>query len=201
MSSIASFLPAGRWFISDDAFNSLYPAHINHLAQKHWTPLRIARVAIDFLTPEKGTKVLDIGSGIGKFCLAAGYYRKSSFFTGVEQRENLVQLANKTKDRLKLSNINFIHRNFTQLDFHEYDHFYFFNSFYENLSGGYKIDDSIDYTEELYNYYSRCLYNKLDEMPSGTRIVSFHSLEDEIPFSYRVVDSRFGNQLKYWIKR
>ncbi len=42
---------------------------------------------------------------------------------------------------------------------------------------------------------------KLAEMPVGTRIVTYHSLEDEIPDSYYSVASKFNNRLKFWIKR
>lgn len=201
MHPIATYRHATRCFTSDDAFNSLYPADIQNLANRHWTPLRVTRAAIGFLTPRKGMRVLDIGSGIGKFCLAAAYYKPSSFFTGIEQRSSLVNLSCEVQTRLGLKNVNFLHDNFTRINFHEFNHFYFFNSFYENLVGANKIDESIDYTTELYNYYCRCLYHKLDDMPSGTRVVTFHSLEDEMPFSYEPVDSRFNNRLKYWIKK
>ena len=201
MHPIALYRHAVRWFTTDEAFHSLYPDDIQGLANRHWTPLRIAHAAINFLTPHRGVRVLDIGSGIGKFCLAAGWYKPSSFFTGIEQRANLVKLASEAQLKLGLKNVSFQHGNFTRLNFHEYDHFYFFNSFYENLAGADKIDESIDYTTELYNYYNRCLYNKLDDMPPGTRVVTFHSLEDEVPFSYEAVDSRFNNRLKCWIKK
>jgi len=32
---------------------------------------------------------LDIGSGVGKFCLAGAYYKPSASFFGVEQRKDL----------------------------------------------------------------------------------------------------------------
>jgi hypothetical protein len=86
------------------------------------------------------------------------------------------------------------------VDFDSYDHFYFFNAFYENLSQDNTIDDSIDYTEDLYNYYTRCLNKKLADKPPGTRIVTYHSLEDEVPLSYRAVESHYDNRLKFWIK-
>jgi len=200
MDSIASSQHPGKWFGSDEAFHSLYPLSIQHLAYKHWTPLRVARTAAGFLAPRKGVRILDIGSGIGKFCLAAAHYKPGAHFTGIEQRIQLVMLANDAKSKLKLSNVSFIHNNFTRINFREYDHFYFFNSFYENLSGTSKIDDSIEYSSELYNYYCRCLHKKLDDMPKGTRLVTFHSLEDEVPFSYQPVLTRFNNRLKCWIK-
>lgn len=200
MNSIASYRPVTGWFRSDDIFDSLYPSSIQQLAVRHWTPLRITRTVVDFLTPLGDEQVLDIGSGVGKFCLAAAHYRPAAFFDGIEQRANLVQLAEEVQARLELRNAQFHHGDFTNIDFSKYDHFYFFNSFYENLFEEQRIDDSIEFSGELYHYYTRCLHKKLADMPAGTRLVTYHSLEDEIPFSYRAVASKFNNRLKCWIK-
>lgn len=184
----------------DESFNQLYPPSIAKLAKRHWTPLQVAQKAADFLAAEKGARVLDVGSGAGKFCLAAASHKTDAFFYGIEQRKSLVDHAETARAILGLENISFIHGNFTQLDFRNYDHFYFYNSFYENLAGTDKIDDSIDYSGELYNYYNRYLYKQLAQKPSGTRLVTFHSLEDEVPESYHVVQTEMDNLLKCWIK-
>jgi hypothetical protein len=118
----------------------------------------------------------------------------------VEQRRDLVYHADKVKGMLELKNVSFRHCNFTQLNFQDYDHFYFYNSFYENLIGTDKIDNNIFYSTGLYNYYNRYLYTQLGKMPSGTRLVTFHSLEDEIPPSYELVNTERDNLLKCWIK-
>ena len=191
---------AHSWFSSDEQFNQLYPAPIQALARKHWTHLGIVRKAADFLATKNNVRILDIGSGVGKFCLGAAYYKPKAFYYGVEQRKSLISYAETAKEILHLENISFIHGNFTQLDFKLYDHFYFYNSFYENLVGTDKIDDSIDYSGELYNYYNRYLYRQLEQKPAGTRLVTYHSLEDEIPQSYHAVSSETDNQLKFWIK-
>ena len=189
-----------NWFASDLRFNSLYPEAIQEAAEKHWTRIEVAKKAAAFLGAEKGARVLDIGSGAGKFCLAAAYYKPDAFFYGVEQRKSLVDHAETARIMLGLENASFIHGNFTQLDFRDYDHFYFYNSFYENLVGTDKIDDSIDYSGELYNYYNRYLYKQLDQKPAGTRLVTYHSLEDEVPANYHVVQAEMDNLLKFWIK-
>jgi hypothetical protein len=189
-----------NWLASDIRFNQLYPAAIQMMARRHWTPLYVARKAANFLAAENGVKVLDIGSGVGKFCLAAACYKPLSFFYGVEQRKHLVVHAGYAADVLGLNNISFIHGNFTQLELKQYDHFYFYNAFYENLADTARIDDSIDYSGELYNYYNRYLYKQLDQKPAGTRLATFHSLEDEIPRDYHVVGSDADNLLKFWIK-
>lgn len=189
-----------HWFSSDERFNELYPPSVSALSRRHWTPLRVARKAAKFLAAANNVRILDIGSGAGKFCLAAGHFEPKAFFCGIEQRKNLVGDAQTAGRILGLENVNFMHGNFTQLDFADYDHFYFYNSFYENLTGTDKIDSSIDYSANLYNYYNRYLYKLLDKKKPGTRLVTYHSLEDEIPPDYHLVGSEMEGLLKFRIK-
>ncbi|MGE5107104.1 MAG: class I SAM-dependent methyltransferase [Sphingobacteriales bacterium] len=191
---------AEKWFSTDEQFNQLYPPAIQILAKRHWTPLSVARKAANFLAAENNARILDIGSGAGKFCLAAAYSKPNAFYFGVEQRESLIIYAERAKEILRLQNVSFIHGNFTQLNFKHYDHFYFYNSFYENLAGTEKIDDSIDYSCELFNYYNHYLYKQLEQKPAGTRLATFHSLEDEVPGDFHIVGTEFDNLLKFWIK-
>ena len=188
------------WFDSDLNFHKLYPPGIRALARRHWTPLHVARKASVFLAPENGLRILDIGSGVGKFCLSAANQNPQSLFFGVEQRWSLIDHAETAKEILHLKNAFFIYGNFTQLDFRQYDHFYFFNAFYENLACFDKIDDSIEYSGELFNYYNRYLYQQLAQKPAGTRLATFHTLEDEIPANFHVVGSDGDSLLKFWIK-
>lgn len=189
-----------KWFASDAQFNRLYPDFIQLKAQRHWTPLVVARKAANFLAAESNKRILDIGSGVGKFCLAAAHYRPKAFYFGIEQRKQLVNHAEAAKEVLQFENVFFTNGNFTQLDFTKYDHFYFYNSFYENIAGTDKIDNSIDYSLELFNYYNRYLYKQLEQKPAGTRLAAFHSLEDEMPPGYHIVGSEMGGLLKFWIK-
>jgi hypothetical protein len=191
---------AKPWLGSDENFNQLYPDSIKLLAKRHWTPIAVAEKAASFLAAENKARILDVGSGVGKFCLAAACYKPSAFFYGVEQRNMLIAHAESARTEMQLGNVSFIHGNFTQLDFNYFDHFYFYNSFYENLSGTDKIDDSIDYTRELYNYYNRILFKKLEEKPAGTRLVTYFSGEEEVPPSFHIVCTDMGNLLKFWIK-
>lgn len=189
-----------KWFSSDEQFDQLYPLPIQSMTSLHWSPLNIAKKAAHYLAADYNARILDIGSGVGKFCLAAAYYKPKAFYYGVEQRKSLVRCAEIANDVLLFQNVSFFHGNFTVLDFRNYDHFYFYNSFYENLIGADRIDNSILYTAELYNYYNRYLYRQLERKPIGTKIATFHSLEDEIPPCYRSEASEFDNLLKFWIK-
>ena len=198
----ATFLPnpLDHWFQSDAQLNRVYPRSIQLLASQHWTPLHISEMAAAFLTPQSNARILDVGSGVGKFCLAGAYFKPEARFFGIEQRVELVYHARFARGLLGLENIHFLTGNLTQLDFSHYDHFYFFNSFYENLAGTDKIDDNIICRPELYEYYNRRLYKKLEGLKPGTRLATYHSLEDHIPPAYQLVESRADNLLKFWIK-
>lgn len=189
-----------KWFIDDEAFHELYPLPIQKLADKHWTPLRVAECVAEFLIPEDGAKVLDIGSGVGKFCLAASHYKPNGLFYGIEQRKDLLDNAVEAGYKLELDNITFLHGNFTQLDFSEFNHFYFYNSFYENIEGTEKIDYTIQHSLSLYNYYNLYLFNQLKKLPVGTRVATYHTWEDQMPPGYYIVKTQFDKLLKFWIK-
>jgi SAM-dependent methyltransferase len=189
-----------KYYFSDADFNELYPFSMRMLARRHWTPIHIAKLAVSFLGNEK-IKVLDVGSGVGKFCLTGAHYAPNIEFIGVEQRQYLIKHALKAQRTLGIGNVSFINANFTQLDLREFDHFYFFNSFYENIDDLDRIDDRIEYSEALYEYYVRYLYKGLQQMPAGTKVVTYHSLEEEIPRDYYLVESHSNEDLKFWIKK
>lgn len=189
-----------QWFSSDEQLHHVYPKAIRLLATRHWTPLNITQMVVEYLAPYKDVKILDIGSGAGKFCLGGGYYKPDAFFFGIEQRKDLVTHAEIARNILGLDNVHFLHGNLTEMDFKRFDTFYFYNSFYENLMDTDKIDNNIKCTPALYNYYNRKLYEKLAELETGTRLATFHSLEDHIPANYQMVEAWAGNLLKFWVK-
>jgi tRNA G46 methylase TrmB len=90
-------------FGSDAEFDRLYPERFQLMSFKQWTPLAIARKVAEFLA-EPNAKVLDIGSGIGKFCLTGAYHYPETLFYGVEQRQELIHLANKASRDTQLPN-------------------------------------------------------------------------------------------------
>lgn len=192
----------GTFLETDADFNNIYPPSVQALARQHWTPLYIAKLATAFLTSGPSpAKILDIGSGSGKFCLAGACFAPEHHFYGIEQREYLVEEATLAQKKIGVSNVSFKHGNFTQLNLHQFEHFYFFNSFYENIHDEGRIDENIDYSESLYSYYVRYLHSGLQSMPVGTKIVTYHSLYEEIPLSYDLVDTLEKGNLNFWMKR
>ena len=190
-----------RLFKDDKHFDKLYPEPIRQLTRPHWTPLIIAKAASDYLAAEGNVRILDIGSGVGKFCLAAGYYQPSCHFYGVEQRAHLIEFAEAAKQKSGINNATFIHSNIKDLDFSGFDHFYFFNSFYENLQEAAKIDYLVDHSQELYNEYSTYLFTQLNKLPAGTRLCTYFGTDTQLPLAYELLKSLFDEKLKYWVKQ
>ena len=188
-----------NYLSSDTEFDNLFPIHIKNLSAIHWTPLNVAAMAARFLAPNASARIIDIGAGVGKFCIAGSIYSKGAF-TGIEQRKNFVTIGNKVIGQLGLQRVSLIHGNFTELALNDYTGIYFFNSFHENLVFADALDNKVDMSTDLYEQYSAHLISELHKMPVGTRLATFWLSITEIPGCYKMQESHFNHQLKLWVK-
>ena len=88
---VAAALRTGRC-PADRAFDRFLPEHLRVVSHQYWTPLVVAQRAAAWFDDLRIRTVVDIGSGVGKFCVAAalmGHCR----VTGLEQRPSLVASA------------------------------------------------------------------------------------------------------------
>jgi SAM-dependent methyltransferase len=190
----------GDLIVGDEEFNAIYPETIRVMSSIQWSPVAVSKMAARFLAEIPGTKVLDIGSGVGKFCIVGAACTKGSF-TGVEQRPQLVEISNKLAERYGLDNANFVCANVMDIAFAEYDAFYFFNSFYENIDRNAIIDPIAERGHNLYKLYTRYVCGQLAKMPVGTRLVTYWTNAEEVPKGYVIQSSGFDGELKMWEKR
>jgi SAM-dependent methyltransferase len=186
--------------IEDHLFNTLYPLRIKKLSERHWTPVEVAKLAADYLVDNPKCKVLDIGSGAGKFCLIGAASTKGHFY-GVEQREELVKLSQRIAKKHHINNIEFFHSNITEISFSDYDSFYFYNPFYENIDDSLLIDNKIVIEEKLYFKYSEYVENQLKKTPVGTRLVTYWSMWFEIPKGFDLEFTGYDGKLNFWKKK
>jgi len=185
--------------VEDERFDLIYPLEIRDLSWRHWTPVAVARRAAEFLVSEPKTRVLDLGCGPGKFCIV-GALTTAGHFTGVEQRQQLANLARITIQRERIPNAEIVHANVTDIDFLAYDAFYLFNPFEENLFKRGKIDLAVKFSKALYERYTGHVATELARAPSGTRVVTYGGLCEEVPLCYECQRSSFGGVLKLWQK-
>src|SRR5690606_20847907 len=88
---IADALRAGRC-PPDAAFDLLLPEALASLSGDQWTPLEVALVAARWLREAGVRRVVDIGSGPGKFCIAAALASRCEL-VGLEQNPRCVSVA------------------------------------------------------------------------------------------------------------
>jgi hypothetical protein len=185
--------------IIDSEFDLIFPKKIKAASEIHFTPIKVAKIAARYLADSKNTKILDVGSGAGKFCMIGSVCTEGRF-VGVEQRRSLCTTANRISKHYNLENVEFINSNITNIEFGAYDAFYFYNSFFENISPLGRIDNKIELRRELYEEYSLYVREQLDKMSIGTKLVTYFSFLKEVPASFKVQVSSFDNKLKMWKK-
>ncbi len=185
--------------LKDKQFDSIYPKEMQKLSKRNFTPINIAIKASELLVQKSKMKILDIGSGVGKFCFIASAYTNADYY-GVEYRKDLVELSNNVKKQLQISNVNFINEDITKINFERFDAFYFFNSFQEQFDESARIDNSVDMHPANYFKYEDYLFNEFANLKEGTRIVTYHVRTKQIPKSYKLVSEHFEGLLKCWEK-
>jgi SAM-dependent methyltransferase len=191
-------------FADDHAFDEQLPKDLRWKAGTHFTPIEVARHAARLLAPEPGTSVLDVGSGAGKFCIAAAGAAPAARFTGVEWRAHLVDLATHLAARARIANVRFVFGDALDLDWSAFDAFYFFNPFAEQLlERPFVLDHTIAFDPVNFDLYTAAIAQRLAARPAGTRVVTFHGFGAPLPASYELArtDRIASDQLDLWIQR
>ena len=192
----------------DEAFDKVLKKSVQGHSYIHWSPIEVIKAAVDWLGNE-GTstdgkpstnRILDIGSGVGKFCLI-GAMNSNAHFTGIEIRKNLIDEAVKLKSDLKLKNVDFIHSDIKEIDFSLFTSFYFYNPFCELMALSGSIDDQIKFDEEAYYDYQDFIAEQLKRTPKGTKLVTYCSPDLDISMDFDLKDMYFDGQLQLWERR
>jgi len=171
--------------ISDLVWDRIYPTKYAELSPVHWTPVSVARRAADLLSRGTQTRVLDIGSGVGKFCVIAAL-TTPGLFVGVERRGEMVDVARQTAHRAATSRTRFIHANANDIDWTNFNGFYLYNPFEELWrpdvrSVGPPGTETTEY-RSLVSFTQQCL---VDSRP-GTRVVTYHGFGGEMPSCFQL---------------
>ncbi len=185
--------------VEDGSFDRVYPPRIRALSAAHWTPVSVARRAAEFLVSMPGTRVLDIGCGPAKFCIV-GALSTPGVFTGVDQRRQLCELGRSIIEGAGIGNATVLQANIRDIPFQEYDAFYLFNPFAENLDGRIAIDGTVALCAAKYHEYTEDVARKLALAPIGTRVATYYGACEEVPMGYECVGSALTSELRFWKK-
>ncbi|MEY3716280.1 MAG: hypothetical protein RL285_155 [Bacteroidota bacterium] len=200
--SVIQLLKAGE-IPSDTDFDACIPTAVRRHTSTHFTPVEVSVAAAQFLCGGdwKNPKILDVGSGMGKFCLVAGAMFDHAHFTGVEQRKLLCDVADDLLEICELNNVGFLCGNIMNVRFADFQGVYLYNPFYEHLQPFSAMDESIDLDADYYEIYCGYVRKQLQGMPKGTRVATYFGGGEEIPLNYDLVKQAFNNDLKCWQRR
>jgi hypothetical protein len=166
---------------TDEAFDCIYPPPIERLSRPQWTPVTVAKRAAALLASGVGQSILDVGAGVGKFCVV-GAVTTEARFVGVEKRDYLVNVGQAVIDRHQIERVELVRGDALSIDWSGFDGIYIFNPF-----GG--DERSIRRAEE-----------KLWELRPGARVVTYHGFGGLVPDVYRRLASD-GDRVEVWQRR
>ncbi len=161
--------------LTDDEFDGLLPAALWRVARTHFTPVDVARRALGMLAPAAGTAVLDIGAGVGKFCIAAALAAPAVRVVGIEQRGHLVEVGRDLARQLGAANVELRHGDAFDHDWLEFAGLYLFNPFGEVAHRDAPLlDGGSAHAPSCYFASTRGARERLAALRPGTRVVSYH---------------------------
>jgi SAM-dependent methyltransferase len=193
---------------ADDDFDNAYSDWVRRQSERHWTPVEVARLAADLLVTSEYTRVLDVGSGAGKFCIVGALTTRKGRFYGVEQRADLVHAARQAARQYGVEpRVHFIQADITSIDWREFNAFYFFNPFSEPIEespdAGVPFCGDTKAALHLRHYYIQFARTQLAAAPSGTRVVTYYGLGGQLPPCYQCVrrEGRGTDFVELWVKQ
>lgn len=188
--------------LTDDELDALLPAKLAALAPVHFTPVEVARAAVELLAPQPGELVLDLGAGVGKFCIAAALARPDVTFVGVERRAALVDVGRELAHQLGATNVVLVDGDALAVDWTGYAGFYLFNPFGErSIAGAPRLDDeAVD--ADAFFAAARRASERLHKLPRGTRVVTYHGFGRRPPPGFEVTRRLLpSGPLERWLRR
>ena len=190
--------------ISDQEFDRLYPEEIQTLSHMHWSSIAAIKTAIDLFsaTLNPDAKILDVGSGVGKFCIYGSLISPFNF-VGVEKRKKLVDISIEVAAKTKNNRVSFLCDDAVNLDWNSFDGIYMYNPFYEHklpFHMGLHIDNEINYSEEKYSFYITKIHKKLSLLKPDTNIVVFNGYGGRFPKGYTEIFYKKinGGKMSLW---
>jgi tRNA G46 methylase TrmB len=184
----------------DELFDTLMPEALLPYSAQHFAGCYAIQLASDFLSVHPNCEILDIGSGIGKFCLMAALRHPKARFTGIEYRESFVQLSEQLRILFELNNVSFVCKNILSVSLHQFNGFFIFNPFHEHRNSSSRMTDFFDNAEQEHNYVSH-LKNELLACKSKTRLVTYYMDAKLIPDNFELVSRKMGGTMSFYTAR
>ncbi len=188
--------------VKDTKFDEIFPEYYRVVSEVHWSSIKVGRQIALWLSEKPRLKFLDVGCGVGKLCFLLRLLTEHEIH-GIEQRRNLVKIANTIIQKNSFAEISIKQMNMMALEWDEYDVYYFYNPFQEHLlgSGIGVVEQNIELDKKNYSLYISEVFRQLSWAESGKMLITYHGFGGRIPSSWRLVSSAFigGGHLELWM--
>jgi hypothetical protein len=166
--------------------------------------LAVAKRAADWLEDLGIRTAVDIGSGAGKFCVAAGLFGQCRFI-GLEQYSSLARSAVALADLFDLNDrVSFVAGALGAVPTPVADAYYFFNPFGDYwLGADYPPEAGADVTLARYADDVAAAEDLLRRVPAGTWVLTYNGFGGRMPATYELVrvDWKLRGVLRLWTQR
>ena len=186
------------------AFDRLYAAPVRQRSARFWTPVEVAHRAGRLLAGQNVRTVLDVGAGVGKFCIAAACACPDIEFTGVEHRPHFVEAARAASARIGTNNARFVVGDATAPGLLDFDALYLYNPFAENLYvDSHPLDNTVELSPRRLIADVQRIVHALVAASVGMCLLTYHGFGGPIPATYELAhEEEAGTDwLRLWVKR
>lgn len=187
--------------LTDEEFDELLSERSREYSSQFWTCVDAARVACEWLSDFRVGRLVDVGSGVGKFCTLASLLLNRRVW-GLERRGRLVFESRRLAQRLD-AEVVFVEGDVCSYSSRGFDAFYAYNPFGEYLfNERNRLDEDSPSTIAEYVRSATAVEAWLRSAPQGALLVTYNGLGGRIPGSFVEARSRVvrGNTLRLWVK-
>jgi len=186
---------------SEQDFLAALPEHLRAADELHFTPVWVIELVAEWLRGFEVDRVLDIGSGVGKFCLMSAALNPDIAFVGVERRLELHSVAQGFKRDFPELKLDCILADVLDLDLSAFRVFYLYNPFYEHVADEAALNQEFELYESAFEQYQNALRKRLQALPLGTIVIAYHGEQNELPYTYELQKQSPDGLLKMWVKK
>lgn len=193
--AIAEALRAGD--VDDLVFDQYLPEPMRRISGNWWTPLSIVHEIAGWLDEQGVRSILDIGSGVGKFCVATTLLTGIECF-GLEHRMQLLGAARNLARTFEVEGrARFILGALGERSLPDVDAFYLYNPFGENLFGeATRLDGTVELGVDRFVRDIELVKALLHRAPIGFHVVVYNGFGGRLPDGFEVVRSERRRTLK-----
>lgn len=189
--------------MTDECWDSLLPSTLQSLSPFQWTPISVIERTWKYLSSDGVTSVVDLGSGVGKFCIYLSLLFSDSIdIFGFEDREELLSVSEGLKKHWGVSKVQFQKANFLTHFPYGHSHYYCFNPLYETIKGSHSIDLKKNKSAHQFLKDLQTFKQNLFLLKPKSKLITFHGFGGSFLPGFRLVlnEEISGGEFQVWEK-